>query len=162
MQINEAHSLLEAWQIRMAPSPAPFKGQDRVKDEWVKRLELASQEQARAAWRSWQNAGHTKWPNLYQLEALLQRHGGISELNGCTNCDDTGWLEAPEYQHHGHTYTACQPCSCDHGKMVERSTIWRDRPMLCTGCNGNGWLAGHDPTDDVELCAMCNGDGIRR
>ena len=162
MDSHRAETFLDAWADRMRPATAPYDRSNKVRADWAELLKKYSASTCNDAWREWQNAGHTKWPNLYQLEALLQRHGGVGTLNDCSMCDDTGWIEAPEYQHHGHTYTACQPCSCDHGKMVERSTIWRDRPMLCTGCNGNGWLAGHDPTDDVELCAMCNGDGIRR
>lgn len=162
MQILEANKLLETWQLRMSPSPAPFKGNDRVREEWVKRLELVTQDVARAAWRSWQHAGHTKWPNLYQMDALLQRYGGVGELGECANCANSGWIEAEPFMWNNHEYSSSRPCNCDHGKMAERSPVWRDRPLLCTGCKGNGYIAGHAPDDDVELCAMCNGDGIRR
>ena len=162
MQINEARSLIHAWEIRMKPAQPPWKGDDYVKAEWVKRLELVNQDVARAAWKAWQQAGHAKWPNLYQLEQMLQRYGGMGDLGNCTTCLDSGWIEAEPHTWSFHEYTACRPCHCEHGKMAERSPVWRDRPMLCTGCNGNGWLAGHTPDDDVELCALCNGDGVRR
>ena len=160
MQINEAHSLLNAWATRMKPAQPPFKGDDYTKGEWVKRLELVSQDVARAAWRSWLNEGHNRWPNLYQLEEHLRRHAGVGELGDCNRCNNTGWIEADAFEARGHMYECSQPCTCDHGKMVERSPIWRDRPQLCKACNGNGWIAGHAPDDDVERCFECNGAAI--
>ena len=162
MKINEAHSLLNAWAVRMKPAQPPFKGDDCTKEEWVKRLELVSQEVARAAWRSWLTAGHAKWPNLYQLEDELRKHGGIGDLNDCNFCNNTGWVEAPPFEANGHTYSASQPCTCDHGKMCERSPVWKDRPQLCKACNGVGYFAGHAPDDDVEPCFECNGAQIAR
>ena len=160
MQINEARSLLEAWTVRMKPATPPFKGDDYTKDQWIKRLELVSQDVARAAWRSWLNAGHAKWPNLYQLEDELRKHAGVGDLGDCSWCNNTGWIEADAFEARGVMYECSEPCKCDHGKMVERSPIWRDRPQLCPACNGVGYFAGHAPDDDVEPCFECNGDAI--
>jgi len=157
MQINEARSLLHAWETRMRPAQPPWKGDDYVKQEWVRRLELCTQDVARAAWKAWQNAGHRLWPNLYQLEDLIQRHGGIGDLNDCQHCNNTGWIASENFTQNGHEYTSCRPCNCDHGKMCERSPVWKDRPQLCKACKGVGYIAGHTPDDDVEQCFVCNG-----
>jgi len=160
MQINEAHSLLNAWVTRMKPANPPFRGDDYTKEQWIKRLELVSQDVARAAWRSWLDQGHAKWPNLYQLEDLLRRHAGTGDLGDCEWCNNTGWIEADGYEARGVFYSCSQPCMCDHGKMCERSPVWRDRPQLCKACKGVGYFAGHAPDDDVEPCFECNGGQI--
>ena len=110
MQINEARSLLDAWTVRMKPSTPPFKGDDYTKDQWIKRLELVSQDVARAAWRSWLNAGHAKWPNLYQLEDELRKHAGVGDLGDCSWCNNTGWIEADAFEARGVMYECSEPC----------------------------------------------------
>ena len=127
MQINEAHSLLEAWQLRMRPATAPY-GRPAVREQWVKRLELSTQAAARAAWTEWLADNPRRFPNLYELDTYIKRHSTAgTEHDSCDLCDTTGWVEAPDFVENGHTYTSSQPCTCTHGQERSRSRIWTEQ-----------------------------------
>ena len=45
----------------------------------------------------------------------------------CGTCDDSGWKQAPDYENHGQTYSAVQPCNCAEGLDRRNSRIWQER-----------------------------------
>ncbi len=127
MQINEANSLLEAWALRMRPASAPY-GRPAVREQWVKRLELCTQAAARAAWTEWLQDNPRRFPNLYELDQYIKRHDTAgTEHDYCDLCDTTGWVEGPDFQQNGHTYSSSQPCTCTHGQERARSPIWANQ-----------------------------------
>lgn len=127
MRINEAHHLLDAWAVRMAPANPPYR-RPAVKDEWTKRLELYPQQVARAAWNAWLEANPRRFPNLYELDRLLTQHGNAGqETDQCDQCDGTGWTEAPSFVNNGHTYSAVEPCTCRNGEQRRNTRVWKER-----------------------------------
>lgn len=55
-----------------------------------------------------------------------------SSVTVCGDCDNTGWVEAPNNvleagTDHERRYTAVKPCRCSTGSERERSTVWKAR-----------------------------------
>lgn len=63
----------------------------------------------------------------------LQTTDGSTEKVDCADCDNTGWVSAPDIVLNAGTdreyrNTQVRPCTrCDYGKQAERSTVWTNR-----------------------------------
>jgi len=52
---------------------------------------------------------------------------GSNHIPECELCVGTGWVEGPDFEERGHTYTSCQPCRCDNGHRAMKSAVWKER-----------------------------------
>lgn len=123
-----ADNYLTKWAERMRPSTAPFDRSASIREEWALVLKATSGATANAAWREWIGTGATRWPTLYQFQALIAKHVDRTPDTECPECHNGGWVPGPDFVgHNGHTYTSAQPCTCGDGDRARGSRIWRER-----------------------------------
>lgn len=127
MTDDRAEHYLTTWALRMRPAAAPFDKSETARTEWRSTLANSTSTAANAAWAEWQTSGHTRWPNLYQFQALLRKHAERDTGPECAACLQQGWIAADDEEHNGHTYTTVVPCHCEHGHRAQRSALWRER-----------------------------------
>lgn len=65
-------------------------------------------------------------PSIAEFHAayLAIRVASISDILDCESCSNTGWVDAGEYENHGHRYDSVRPClseRCEHGKQATRT-----------------------------------------
>ena len=126
MDSHRADTFLDAWADRMRPAIAPFDRSTKVRDQWTGLLKQYDSTTANAAWREWQNQGHTKWPNWYQMRRHLDAHSNTLADIECNWCHGSGWITAEPFTNRGVEYSSAKPCSCEHGKRAEQSRIWKE------------------------------------
>lgn len=128
MDTGTADQLLDTWAARLSPARTPWAFDTKAKTEWRKRLTDYPAPIARDTWDQWRRH-NTEWPSLYTFDDMLKaRTRAGRHTDDCHECDNTGWIEAPDFiGHNGHTYTASQPCECKHGQERRSSKIWMER-----------------------------------
>ena len=133
MTEDRAEHYLTTWALRMRPAVAPFDKNETARTEWRTTLANSTSTAANGAWAEWQHQGNTRWPNLYQFQALLRKHADRDEGDDCPECARQGWVETDDEEHNGHTYSAVRPCHCEHGQRAARSALWRERTGTTRG-----------------------------
>jgi len=130
MDSHRAETFLDAWADRMRPATAPYDRSNKVRADWAELLKKYSASTCNDAWREWQNAGHTKWPNYYQMTRLLDAHSNTLRDIECDWCSGSGWIPADSFHNRGIEYSAAKPCTCEHGQRAAGSKIWKETTQL--------------------------------
>lgn len=127
MDTGTADHLLDTWAARLAPARTPWAFDAKAKQEWRKRLTDYQPPIARETWEQWRRH-NTEWPSLYTFDDMLKaRTRAGQHTDDCSECDNTGWVEAPDFEARGHTYTASQPCTCRNGEQRRSTKVWQER-----------------------------------